>query len=94
MEVDDVDKVTLTKTRPASIWTVPSACGLVGAEGPRLQAPTGAVHGTGLSVAGTSEQFTGACTNAMYAGGFAGSAAFAGVRTTDLPVSPPRGAPV
>jgi len=86
MEVDDVDGMTMTSIRPAAAW-VPSACGPLGVEGVRLQAPTGAVHGTGLPVAGPQ------CINGS---GFpyAGSAAFAGVGTTDLTVSPPRGAPV
>jgi hypothetical protein len=96
MEVDDVDSNTMTKTRLASIWPVPSPCSAVGAEGPRLQAPNGAEHRTGLSIAGTCQRLSGASMANVtpYTAGLAGSAAFAGVRTTDLPGSPPRGAPV
>ena len=79
-----MDSNTMTRMRPTSTWT----------EGPCLQAPKGAVHGTGLSIAGTSEQVSGSFTTAVYADVLAGSAAFAGVRSTDLPGLPPRGAPV
>jgi hypothetical protein len=103
MEVDDVDSNTMTKTRPASAWAVLPVCSRFGAEGLRLQAPISSAHGTGLSIAGMSERDNGAsAAGSTYlpsnlpsnAAGFAGSVAFAGVRTTDLPGSPPRGAPV
>jgi hypothetical protein len=96
MEVDDVDSNLMTRTRPASAWTVASVCTPVGAEGSRLQAPKSGVHGTGLSIAGTCHRQSAEATvlSTYGAGVPAGSAAFAGVRSTDLPVSPPRGAPV
>jgi hypothetical protein len=94
VEVDDVDSNVMTRTRLASAWAATPTCSVPGAEGPRLQAPKGAGHGTGLSIAGTSEQVSGAFTTAAYAGVFAGQAALVGVRTTDLPGTPPRGAPV
>jgi hypothetical protein len=95
VEVDDVDSTVMTRTRPAAAWADPCAmpaCSVVDVQGPRLQAPTGAAHGTGLPVAGRSEQLSELSTTA-YAG-VAGTAAFVGVRTTDLPGTPPRGAPV
>lgn len=49
---------------------------------PAFIAPNAAAHGTGLSFAGTA------------AAAAVVEAAVAGVRTTDLPGSPPRGAPV
>ena len=89
-----MDSNVMTRTRLASARAATFTCRVLGAEGPRLQAPRGAVHGTGLSIAGTSEQVSGAFTTAAYVGVFAGQAALVGVRTTDLPGTPPRGAPV
>jgi hypothetical protein len=96
MEVDDVDSNTMTKTRPAPAWAVVPVCSQLGAEGRRLQAPNSALHGTGLSIAGSSERLRGHSMAPVtpYTAGVTGSAAFAGVLTTDLPGSPPRGAPV
>ena len=56
-----------------------------------ITAPKTAVHGTGLPFAGTSVATTAAGANVL-AG--AATAAVAGVRSTDLPGPPPRGAPV
>ena len=89
-----MDSTVMTRTRLATAWAATPTCRVVGLEGPRLQAPKGAVHGTGLSIAGTSEQVSGAFTTAAYAGAVAGQAALVSVRSTDLPGSPPRGAPV
>ena len=94
VEVDDVDSTVMTRTRPAAAWAVTCmpACSVVDVQGPRLQAPTGAAHGTGLPVAGRSEQVSGRST-AAYAGVVAGPAAHSGVLVNEFP-APPRGAPV
>ena len=96
-----MDSNVMTRTRSAAVtagciagdalagaWVALPLCSAVGVAR-RLQAPETAVHGTGLPFAGMSEQPS---TNA-YAG-VAGTAVFAGVRSTDLPGLPPRGAPV
>ena len=101
-----MDSNVMTRTRSAAVtagciagdalagaWVALPLCSAVGVAR-RLQAPETAVHGTGLPFAGTSEQVSGAFTTAAYVGVFAGQAALVGVRTTDLPGTPPRGAPV
>jgi hypothetical protein len=95
VEVDDVDSTGMTRTRPAAAWAVTSstpACVVIDVKGPRLQAPKGAEHGTGLSIAGTSQQLSGHCT-AAYTGVVAGPVALPGVLTNEFPASS-RGAPV
>ncbi len=70
----------------------PGLSGYVAASHSAFTAPGAAAQGTGLSFAGLS--------TAVLAAAFAGAAAevaavvTAGVRNTDLPGSPPRGAPV
>ena len=89
-----MDSTVMTRTRPAAAWaaTPPPACVVVDVQGPRLQAPKGAAHGTGLSIAGTSQQLSGHCT-AAYTGVVAGPVALPGVLSNEFPATP-RGAPV
>jgi hypothetical protein len=93
MEVDDVDSTTMTKSRPAVAPATPA----LGCASP-LRVPNSREDGTGLSVAGPSQRWIAPTATVMTYGGGSGAtshrAAFAGVRFTDLPGTPPRGAPV
>jgi hypothetical protein len=95
MEVNDVDSTTMTKSRPAVAPATPVGCAPSASP---LRVPNSSEHGTGVSVAGPSQRWIAPTATVMtYGGGFGATslrAAFAGVRFTDLPGTPPRGAPV